>query len=100
MSLEIVWSPLALLRVKEIRSFVAMDKPEAAERLAIRIVAAVEALRDYPNLGRRGSKRGTRELVIGGTPYVIIYKVSGERIIILTVWHGAQSKKKPPRSQP
>ena len=68
----------------------ARDKPEAAERLATRIVAVVEALREYPRLGRVGSEPGVRELVIGGTPYVVAYRVRGENVTIATVWHAAQ----------
>lgn len=68
MTLEIVWSPLALARLQEIRAYVARDQPEAAARLATRIVALVEALKDHPYLGRTGSEPGVRELVVGGLP--------------------------------
>src|SRR5260370_888002 len=68
---EIVWSPLARARLQEIRAYVAADKPDAAEQLATRIVAVVEALRDYPSLGRPGFEPGVRELVIGGAPYLV-----------------------------
>jgi toxin ParE1/3/4 len=100
MSVEIVWSPLALARLQEIRSYVALDKPQAAERLATRIVAAVEALKDYPHLGRRGSIRGTRELVIGRTPYIVIYTVRADQVIINTIWHGALKTRSPKRPKP
>jgi toxin ParE1/3/4 len=89
---EIVWSPLALARLQEIRAYVALDKPKAAERLATRIVAVVEALRNHPRLGRAGTEPGTRELIIGGTPYIVLYRVRGKRVIIGTIWHGAQRK--------
>ena len=92
MNVEIVWSPLALARLQEIRAYVTLDKPEAAERLATRIVAVVEALRNHPRLGRAGTEPGIRELVIGGTPYVVLYQVRGQRVIITTIWHGAQRK--------
>jgi toxin ParE1/3/4 len=62
---EVVWSPLALARLQEIRAFVALDKPDAAERLATRIVSVVEALRIHPYLGRVGPKPGIRELTFG-----------------------------------
>src|SRR6267143_825111 len=65
-----------------VESFVARDKPEAAERLATRIVAMVEALRNHPRLGRVGADPGIRELVIGNTPYIILYRVDGERITL------------------
>ena len=90
MLVEIVWSPLALTRLREIRAYVAMDKPEAAARLATRIVAVVEVLREHPYLGRAGAEPNIRELVIGGTPYLVLYRVQGQRITISTIWHGAQ----------
>ena len=92
-ALEIVWSPLAPTRLQEIRAFVAADKPIAAERLAARIVAVVEALKHHPFLGRSGGRPGVRELVIGGTPYLILYRVHRGRLVIQTIWHGAQQKK-------
>ena len=92
MPVEIVWSPLARARLREIRAFVALDKPDAAERLATRIVAMVEALRTHPYLGRAGAEPEVRELVIGRTPYIILYRVRGQRITISTIWHAAQKK--------
>ena len=92
MPVEIVWSPLALSRLQEIRAFVAKDKPEAAERLATRIAALVDVLRDHPRLGRAGAEPGVRELVIGGTPYIVLYRVQRNRVTINTIWHGAQWK--------
>jgi len=88
---EIVWSPLALARLQEIRAFIALDKPDAAERLATRIVSVVEALRIHPYLGRVGPESGIRELIIGGTPYSILYRVRANRLIISTISHASQS---------
>jgi len=91
---EIVWSVLPRARLREIRAYVALDKPEAAERLATRIVAILEALRNQSYLGRVGAEPGIRELVIGGTPYIILYRVDGPRIVISTIWHGAQQRER------
>jgi toxin ParE1/3/4 len=92
---EIVWSPLALKRLQEIRAYIARDKPDVAERIAMRIVAVVEALRNHPRLGRAGAEPGIRELVIGRTPYIVVYSVRGRRITINTIWHGAQHRELP-----
>jgi len=88
---EVAWSPLSLARLQEIRAFVALDKPHAAERLATRIVAVVEALQIHPYLGRVGPEPGIRELIIGGTPYSILYR-GANRLIISTVSHASQSR--------
>lgn len=92
--IEIVWSPLARARLQEIRAYVGLDKPDAAARLATRIVAVVEALRNHPHLGRAGAEPGVRELVIGGTPYVVLYRVRGKRVTISTIWHGGQREER------
>jgi toxin ParE1/3/4 len=89
---EIVWSPLAQAQLQEIRAYVAMDKPQAAERLAIRIVAVVELLKDYPHLGRAGAEPGIRELVIGGSPYVVWYRVQRTSVTINAIWHCARRR--------
>jgi toxin ParE1/3/4 len=89
---EIVWSPLARSRLRQIRAYVERDKPETAERLATRIVAIVEALRNHPHLGRAGAESGIRELVVGKTPYIVLYRVQDQRVIISTIWHAAQRR--------
>jgi toxin ParE1/3/4 len=89
---EVVWSPLARSRLQEIHAFVARDQPNAAARLATRIVAVVANLREHPYLGRAGAEPGIRELVIGGTPYIVLYHVQAGRVIVGTIWHGAQQR--------
>jgi len=92
--MEIIWSPLARARLQEIRAYVALDKPDAAKRLAIRIVAMVEALKHHPHLGRAGIEPGIRELVVGGTPYIILYRIRGNQIMLSTIWHAAQRRQR------
>ncbi len=92
MPAEIVWSPLACARLREIRAYVALENPDAAERLGTRIVSVIEALRHHTHLGRAGAEAGIRELVIGGTPYIVVYRVQGSRVTINTIWHAAQRK--------
>jgi toxin ParE1/3/4 len=79
--------------LQEIRAYIALDKPAAAERLLMRIIALVELLKNHPYLGRPGARPGIRELVIAGTPYIVFYRVRGKRITINTIWHAAQWKK-------
>lgn len=92
MPVEIIWSPLARARLQEIHAYVALDNPGAAERLTTRILAVVEALKNHPHLGRAGAEPGIRELIIGGTSYVVMYRVRANRATINTIWHGAQRK--------
>ena len=41
-------------------------------------------------MGRPGRVLGTRELVIPDTPYIIPYRVRGDRLELIAVFHGRQ----------
>jgi len=87
--MRITWAPEARRQIHEIWHYIALDDPQAADRMVTRLVAAVEKLAHFPHLGRPG-REGSRELVVSGTPFVVVYRVEGEEIRIGTVVHGAQ----------
>jgi toxin ParE1/3/4 len=90
--MRIVWSETAIANLVDIRRYVEQDKPEAARRLALRIVSSVERLANHPHLGRPGREPGTRELIVAGTPYVVPYRVYRGHLSILAVLHAAQDR--------
>jgi len=55
--------------------------------MVTRLVVAVEKLLRFPHLGRAG-REGSRELVVAGTHFVVVYRVKGEEIKIGSVVHG------------
>ena len=61
-----------------------------ARRVAIVIHTAIDLLEQFPEHGRTGRKPDTRELVITGLPYVVIYRLGRGQIEILRILHGAQ----------
>jgi toxin ParE1/3/4 len=73
--MEIRWLDDALADTAEIYRHIADDDPRAAARMVERIRAAVRSLRQMPQRGRPGRWRGTRELVIARTPYIVPYRV-------------------------
>ena len=88
--MRIRWTGSALADLEAIGDFIALDSAVAAQRMAAGLAASVDALRDHPNLGRPGRLTGTRELVVSGTPYVVPYRVLGDDVQILAVFHGAR----------
>ena len=47
-------------------------------------------LHEHPLAGREGRIQRTRELVIANTPFVAIYVVEKEDVLVLRILHGAQ----------
>ena len=86
----VVWSPRAIGHLAGLRDYIARENPGAAARTATTLLAAVDRLAELPNLGRPGRVSGNRELVVAGTRYVIPYRVRGERLEIVAVFHGRQ----------
>lgn len=74
----------------EIHDYIAAENPPAARRVVGAIRDQIRVLTDHPLFGRRGQIPDTRELVISRFPYIVAYRVNGEIIEILTVWHTAR----------
>jgi plasmid stabilization system protein ParE len=62
----------------------------AAYEIVVRIKKAGDSLAQYPQSGRVGRVKGTRELVVAGTAYLLPYRIKGDEIQILHVFHIAQ----------
>jgi toxin ParE1/3/4 len=86
----IVWSRRAIEHLTYLRSYIARDNPTAANRIAGILLEAVERLAELPNLGRPGRVAGTRELVVPGPPYLIPYRLRGDRLEVIAVFHARQ----------
>ena len=86
-----VLTPSAIGDLASVRAYIAEHDPAAAQRIVRRIVDSVEtALPHSPEMGRPGRVPGTRELVITGTPFIVPYRLRGETIQVLRVYHGAR----------
>lgn len=88
--MKTVWTRLALQDLEHVRNYIATDNPAAAGGTIEKIAKAIENLPSYPNMGRPGRVKGTRELVVVGTSFLVPYRIKKERIEILAVIHGAR----------
>lgn len=88
--MRVRWLRRALQNLDEEAEYIARDDPDAAAQMVDRIATSVERIATHPALGRTGRVPGTRELVVSGTPYVVPYRVRGETVEILRVFHGAR----------
>ena len=86
-----IWSPEAIADLAALRAYISQDDPAAAQRVALHVIRNIEMLlRDSPEMGRPGRVPGTRELVIPRTPYIVPYRVVGNTIQVLRVFHRAR----------
>ena len=53
---------------------------------------AVRSLEESPHRGRPGREDGTRELLFPPLPYVAVYRVKGQSIEVLRIYHAAQDR--------
>lgn len=86
--MRIVWSPLALSRVRQEVVYISRDRPGAARAWAEGIFEAVKRLSDLPESGRVLPELGrsdVRELIYRS--HRVIYRFSEEAILILTIRH-------------
>lgn len=84
------WTRRALRDMQHLYDYIADDNPAAARRMVSRIREAASHLRRSPQMGKQGRVEDTRELVIAGTPYIVVYRLEAEQLQITTVIHGAQ----------
>ena len=90
MRLPIVWTAPARAQLAEVYDYVSESNPLAAENQVELVVNATRNLAEFPEMGRPGRLRGTRELVVSGTPYIVVYRIRLSSVRVLAVMHGAQ----------
>lgn len=90
--MKLVWLPLARrLRFAQL-DYIAERNPRAAMRVDDEIEQQADYLQEHPDMGRAGRVKGTRELVIQRTSFILVYRVRprAKCIEVLRVLHGAQ----------
>jgi len=85
--MRVRWLRKALRNLDDEASHIAADSPAAAQVVVQRILDAVALLPEQPGMGRPGRVPGTRELVVLKTRYLVPYRVRGQIVEVLRVFH-------------
>ena len=88
--MRVEWSPVAPRDLLQTMRHIAQDDLQTAYKILDAIEERTSLLCDNPALGRAGRVRGTRDLVIAGTPYIVAYRSRGDAVHVLRVLRGAQ----------
>ena len=92
--MQLKWTDLADIDLEKIEAHITEDNsPIVAIDVVMNIIDSTHLiLPEHPHAGRQGRVKNTRELVIDGLPFIVIYRehVTANCIEILRVLHEAQ----------
>ena len=83
---RLIWSQPALLDLKEVAEYIALDDPRAASGYVRKVFSTVERLKRYPNSGRRPVELPAspyREVIV--PPCRVFYRSEKDTVFILYV---------------
>ena len=89
------WLRTANANLDAAAEYIAREDPDAARKVYAHVRSRVADLAERPEIGRPGRVFGTRELVIEKYPYLVPYRIRGNEVQILRVFHTSQ---KPPEA--
>jgi toxin ParE1/3/4 len=87
---KIRWTPIAAEDLKSAYEYVAERNPTGADGLVDRILSTIDLLQRHPEMGRPGRVNATRELVVPGTPFLVVYRIHRNQVQVLSVLHAAR----------
>jgi toxin ParE1/3/4 len=89
--MKVVWAETARREWAGQYRFYFSRNPDATRLLRRAVMSAAQQLCTYPRRGNLGRIEQTRELVIVGTPFLLVYAENPVRIEILHVYDRHQS---------
>jgi len=89
--MKVRWLTGAIQSMRTAHRYVAAENPDAAAKLVARVESAIGRLSAHPASGRPGRRPGTRELVVPGVPFVVVYRVGDLDVVILRVYHTSRN---------
>ena len=92
--MKLVYAPEAVADLIRLRAFVAEKSPAAAARIAAELIARIENLCAFPQLGRAVGEAPQpdviRDMVFGN--YVVRYSEHANALVVLRVWHHREDR--------
>jgi plasmid stabilization system protein ParE len=91
--MKLEWSAAAIVDLQRFALFLEEHHPKLAQRIAAELRAKALLLEANPQLGYALSG-GYRQVVLRvlGARYVLRYRLDGERIIVVRVFHGREAR--------
>lgn len=92
-NVQLQWTEPATQDLDKIEAYISKENsPIVAIDVALKVIETVETvLPAHPRAGRIGRVTGTREFVVEGVPFIVIYReVGSDQLQVLRILHDAQ----------
>ena len=86
--MKLRWTPRAVTDLEEIADYLLAVQPKAWEKLLARVELTLDYLLQFPQMGKLGLASGTRESVLSGTPYILVFRRKDDVVQILSIRDG------------
>jgi addiction module RelE/StbE family toxin len=88
------WTPEAADDLEDISDYLIANWPSRVQSTVKRIYNEVSTLRRFPRMGRETERPGVRALVISMLPYVCVYRLEQDAVVLLHIFHTSQDRDK------
>lgn len=89
--MNVYFTPTAKTDLTSLKDYLEPRNAVAAQKQLSAIATSARLLETFPLIGKEGRVPETRELVVPGTKYILVYAIlSAENLYILRVLHGAE----------
>ena len=90
--MKVLWRPRARNDFENQIAYIEARNPPAARRLRLIVENTVGLLNLFPERGRPSRRKDVRELVVLQTPFIVVYRVAGDEVVVLRLFHIAQRR--------
>jgi toxin ParE1/3/4 len=84
--------PRAVRDMEDLHSYIGVDSSEAATAVMQRLKKSLDLITSRPELGRPVPYSRTREWSVPGLPYIIPYRVRGDTVEVLRIFHTSRQR--------
>lgn len=89
--LNIKWTRQALDDLESAREFIVTEYPQSLKSTIENIQLSIDQIKIFPEIGKIGRVKGTRELIFSQMPFILAYRQKKSSIEIISILH--QSRK-------
>ena len=90
--MNVLYTKSARADIVAIFDYISRDNENAARQVVAQIAHAIARLSQFPQSGRLGAVKTTREVVVPHIPFIVVYRVMDDTVEIIAVFHVAQNR--------